>query len=191
MRKSLALLSIGTLLFAWESSSAENLLVENSFADAASPESSPSAAFITEAGQNALTAVELGKLAQKNARSRGISALGSRLARDHSRMNAVLNLISREKGLDAPVELDGEHRAIVDRLSALSGVEFDSAYATLMASDHANAITLFTQAAEGDDPDLAEFAKRTLPSLREHKRLADVYVKVATDNGLEQVTRRP
>ncbi len=181
MRKSLALLSIAIL----------GSLGSTSFADVAPAESRASAVFVAEAGQNALTAMELGKLAQTNARSPGISALGTRLARDHGRMNAVLKLISDEKGFEAPVELDGAHRAVVNRLKALSGVEFDSAYATLMASDHANAITLFTIAAEGDDPDLAEFARRTLPSLREHKRLADVYVKVATDNGLEHVARRP
>jgi predicted outer membrane protein len=181
MRKSLVLLSIAILAS----------LGSPSFADVAPPASIESSVFIAEAGQNALMAVELGKLAQKNARSPGISALGSRLARDHGRMNAVLKVICSEKGFDVPVELDGNHRAVVDRLSALSGVEFDSAYATLMASDHANAITLFTHATEGDDPDLAEFARRTLPSLREHKRLADVYVKVATDNGLEHVASRP
>jgi putative membrane protein len=181
MRKSIVLLSLGALLSLWGLA----------FADVVPRDSVASAAFIVEAGQNALTAVELGKLAQKNASSPGISALGSRLARDHGRMSSLLGLIAREKGFEAPVELDAEHRAVVERLSALSGVEFDSAYTTLMASDHANAITLFMQAAKGDDPDLAEFARRTLPSLREHKRLADVYVKIATDNGLEQVARRP
>jgi putative membrane protein len=181
MRKSIALLSLGTLLS----------LSGTLFADMAPRDAVAAAGFIQEAGQNALTAVELGKLAQKKASSPGINALGSRLARDHGRMSSILGLIARQKGIEAPVELDAEHRAVVERLRVLAGVEFDSAYTTLMASDHANAITLFTQAAKGDDADLAEFARRTLPSLREHKRLADVYVKIATDNGLEQVSRSP
>jgi predicted outer membrane protein len=160
------------------------------FADEAAQEPSPSAVFVQKAALNALTEVELGKLAGTNARASGISALGFRLARDHAKMNAMLALISRDKGIDVPVELDEEHRAIVDRLGAMSGAEFDTAYAALMASDHSRAIMLFSQAAEGDDPLIAEFARRTLPSLREHKRLADVYVVVTSNYRPEAVASR-
>ena len=160
------------------------------FADEAVQESLPSAVFVQKAALNALTEVELGKLAGTNARASGISALGFRLARDHAKMNAVLALISRDKGLEVPVELDDEHRAIVDRLGTMSGAEFDTAYAALMAADHSRAILLFSQAAECDDPVIAEFARRTLPSLREHKRLADVYVAITSNYRAESVANR-
>jgi putative membrane protein len=159
-------------------------------ADEAPRESSPSAVFVQKAALNALTEVELGKLASTNARASGISALGFRLARDHAKMNAVLAMISRDEGLEIPVELDDEHRAVVERLGAMTGAEFDAAYAALMASDHSRAIVLFSQAAEGDDPVIAEFARRTLPSLREHKRLADVYVAITSNYRAESVANR-
>jgi len=160
------------------------------YADDAASESPASSGFVERAGQNALKEVALGKLAEKNARGSGVSALGSRLARDHGRMGAVLALICKDKGIPAPAELDSEHRAVVDRLSQLSGPEFDAAYAKLMASDHTSAIELFTQASQGEDPEFAEFARRTLPSLREHKRLADVYVKVTSDYVVAPVAQR-
>jgi putative membrane protein len=39
--------------------------------------------------------------------------------------------------------------------------------------DHSKAIALFESAAGASDPDLAKFAKKTLPTLKEHKELAE------------------
>jgi putative membrane protein len=132
-----------------------------------------------------MTEVALGKLAEQNARSMGINALGGRLARDHARMNKILALISQDKGVTVPTSLDSEHRAIVDALSAKTGAEFDVAYSRLMVSDHAKAIALFSEAAAGGDPDLAAFAKSALPALREQKRLADSFQKMTAGYRIE------
>jgi putative membrane protein len=42
-----------------------------------------------------------------------------------------------------------------------------------MSLDHAKAVALFSQASNGSDKELAAFAKKTLPVLQEHKKLAD------------------
>jgi putative membrane protein len=136
--------------------------------------------FAAQATQYALTEIELGKLADQKGSKVGITALGARLARDHNRLNTVLQSISRDKGLTTPVGLDERGEAVVQRLSALSGPAFDAGYAKLIASDHANLISLYTQASQSDDPQLSEFASRALPLLREHKRLGEVYVKVTS-----------
>ena len=134
--------------------------------------------FLQKAAQDAMTEVELGKLAERNARSMGVNALGSKLARDHGRINKILLAISQDKGVVLPTSLDSDHRAIVDGLSAMSGAQFDIAYTQLMVSNHADAIALFSQAAGGEDETVAAFAKRALPALREHKRLADSFQKM-------------
>ena len=146
--------------------------------------------FLEKATQNAMTEVALGKLAEKNARSMGVNALGGRLARDHARMNTILGLISQDKGLSIPNALDSDHRAIVESLSSKTGAEFDVAYTKLMVSDHASAITLFSEAAAGEDPDLAAFAKSALPALREQKRLADSFQKMTSNYRLEAAVQR-
>jgi len=146
--------------------------------------------FLEKATQNAMTEVALGKLAEKNARSMGINALGGRLARDHARMSEILELISQDKGLSVPMALDSDHRAIVESLSSKTGAEFDIAYASLMVSDHARAIALFSEAAECEDEDIAAFAKSALPALREQKRLADSFQKMTAGYRLEATAQR-
>jgi putative membrane protein len=154
------------------------------------PSTEGTKAFLEKATQNAMTEVALGRLAEKNARSMGINALGGRLARDHARMNTILGLISQDKGLTVPTALDSEHRAIVEDMSSKTGSEFDVAYTELMVRDHASAIQLFSAAAEGDDPDLAAFAKSALPALREQQRLAVSFQKMTAGYRVETAARR-
>jgi len=62
---------------------------------------------------------------------------------------------------------------MVTMLSAKSGAAFDKAYADHMAKDHSKAVALFESASKSSDPELAAFAQKTLPTLQEHKQLAD------------------
>jgi putative membrane protein len=142
-------------------------------------EPSANASFVERAGQSELAAMTLGKLAQEKADCVGINALGVRLLHDHTRVNRELTRIAGEKGITVPTDLDSNHRQLVETLRAKSGPEFDAAYSQAMAKAHEESITLYTQAASSDDADFANFARKTLPALREHKRLSDVYV-VAT-----------
>jgi putative membrane protein len=146
--------------------------------------------FLQKAMQISLSEVELGKLACQNARSTGINALGSRLARDHARIGTMIEHISKDKGITLPSALDADHRTVVESLTTKKGAEFDVAYTQVMVADHERAIALFTAATESDDPVVAEFARRALPSLREQKRLAVSFQKMTEGYGVEKVAAR-
>ena len=62
---------------------------------------------------------------------------------------------------------------MVKKLGAKSGAAFDADYAKHMTMGHTQAVALFQSAAQSSDPELAHFAKKTLPTLQEHKRMAD------------------
>lgn len=139
-----------------------------------------SAAFLQKALQGSRVEIELGEIAQRNASTTGIYALGTRLARDHRRIGKILELISQDRGVVVPTSLEGEHRAAIDALSAKTGVEFDAAYAARMVAAHEQLIALFDEAVASDDADVAAFARQALPVLREGKRLAEVYREVTS-----------
>jgi putative membrane protein len=147
-------------------------------AGAASGASVDTAQFLQKALQDTMMEVELGELAQRNAGTTGINALGTRLARDHRKIGKILGLISQERGVVVPASLDGDQRSIVAALGLKTGAEFDAAYAERMVASHEKLISLFDEAAAGSDADVAAFAKAALPVLREGKRLAEVYRKV-------------
>jgi putative membrane protein len=81
----------------------------------------------------------------------------------------------------AKSDAHGEHQAKMDKLSKLSGAEFDREYMRCMLEDHDRTIALFRrQADQGKDRDLKAFAAKTLPTLTEHNRMAQ---RIATSVG--------
>ncbi len=61
---------------------------------------------------------------------------------------------------------------------------------TTIVDAHEQSIVLYTAASASEDKEFARFAKLTLPALREHKRLSDVYVKVTAISRWRQRVQR-
>jgi putative membrane protein len=141
---------------------------------AANQGSAPSdQSFVTQAAQDGMTEVQLGKLAQEKSQNSSIQSFGSRMVKDHSQANEDLASIAKTKSLKVPDALDAKHQRMVDEMSKKSGAAFDAAYTRDMASDHTKAVQLFTRESRSQDSDLAGFAKKTLPTLKDHKKMAD------------------
>lgn len=139
---------------------------------AASKSSDPTT-FVTKAAQGGLTEVALGKLAAAQSQDAKIRDFGEHMVKDHTKANDELTNIAKKKGLDVPASLDAEHQAIVQDLKSKSGSDFDTAYSKQMETDHAKTVALFEGATKSSDTDLAAFARKTLPTLKEHKQMAD------------------
>jgi putative membrane protein len=141
-------------------------------ADTAKAAPEPSV-FVKKAAQDGMTEVEAGKVALSKSRDESVRNFAQRMVDDHGKANAELSSIAKAKGIDVPKELDAEHQAMVDALSAKSGAEFDREYSNHMNMDHSKAIALFEAGSKSADADLAGFAKKTLPTLKQHKQLAE------------------
>ena len=129
--------------------------------------------FVKKAALDGMTEVEAGKVALAKSQDPEIRNFAQRMVKDHGKANAELASIARAKGIDVPRKLDAEHEAMVKTLNSASGSEFDREYAEHMNMDHSKAIALFESASNSSDKDLAGFAKKTLPTLKEHKQLAE------------------
>ena len=65
------------------------------------------------------------------------------------------------------------HQAVTNKLSALSGAEFDREYMRQMVSHHSDAVSMFQrQSTRGNDAELKGWAAKTLPTVQEHERMA-------------------
>lgn len=150
-----------------------SLIAALAVAGSASAQTHTRESFVNAAAQDGMTEVELGKLASTKSQSSGVKEFAERMVRDHGQVNAELESLAKSKNIQVPKKLDAEHQSMVDRLGGKSGAEFDTAYAQHMATDHAKAITLFEDATKLGDKEIAAFAQKTLPTLKEHKRMAD------------------
>src|SRR2546429_9944716 len=73
--------------------------------------------FITEAAEDGLAEVELGKIAQQNASSAEVKQFGQRMADDHSKANQELEGIASKLGVTVPKQPGGKHAKMVKELS--------------------------------------------------------------------------
>ena len=127
--------------------------------------------FVMMAAQGGLTEVALGKIAMTKGRDPSVRAFGDRMVKDHGKANAELTTLAKSKGIKVASAMDSQHQMIVDKLNG-QGADFDTAYSAQMMADHDKTIALFEAATKSSDKDLASFANKTLPTLKEHKHMA-------------------
>jgi putative membrane protein len=149
----------------------------NSSTDATAADSSSTATqvsssdkdFVAKAASGGMMEVELGKIAQQNARSQRVKDFGAMMDRDHSKANDELKSVAQSKGIEIPPSMNDHHRSMVEDMKKKNGNEFDKAYIDMMVNDHNNDIDAFkTQSNSGNDGDLKAFAAKTLPVLETH-----------------------
>lgn len=129
--------------------------------------------FARKAAAGGMAEVRLGKLAQEKGSNPAVTEFGKRMENDHSRAGEKLKEIASKIGVSLPTDMDREDQTTYERLSKLSGTDFDKAYAHDMVADHEKDITEFKQEAEaGKTPDIKNFAAETLPTLQDHLRQA-------------------
>jgi putative membrane protein len=125
--------------------------------------------FMTKAAGDGLAEVQLGQLATQKASSSDVKSFGQMMVDDHGKANQELMSLAGQKGVTLPSEPPAPHKATYDRLSKLSGAEFDRAYAAEMVKDHEKAVSMFRQeSTSGRDADAKGWAAKTLPTLETH-----------------------
>jgi putative membrane protein len=140
--------------------------------------------FIKEAAQGGMMEVQLGKAAQDKASNEKVKEFGKRMEQDHSKANDELKKIASDKGVQLSSDLDKKHKSKMDKLTKLSGAEFDRQYMRDMVSDHKDDIKKFqNEADKGKDADLKKFASQTLPTLKEHLQLAESTADAVKSSG--------
>jgi putative membrane protein len=124
--------------------------------------------FIDEAAQGGMAEVKLGQLAAEKASSEDVKKFGQMMVDDHTKANEELKSLAQKKMVDLPTDI-GKHQKTYDKLSKLSGSDFDKAYMDAMVKDHKEDVSEFEkQAARGQDSELKAWAAKTLPTLQMH-----------------------
>jgi putative membrane protein len=129
--------------------------------------------FARGAASGGMAEVSMGKLAQQKGSSDSVKEFGKRMETDHSAAGDKLKDIAGKDGITIPGGMSQKDQATYNKLSKLSGADFDKAYATQMVQDHQKDIAEFQkEASNGSNPDVKNFATETLPTLQEHLRMA-------------------
>jgi putative membrane protein len=102
-----------------------------------------------------------------------VKQFGQKLVTDHSQANDQLQQIAQQENLTLPTQPSATGQSQDQRLTGLTGSAFDSAFVSDEVRDHEQTIALFQHEAQsGHDPALKDFARKSLPMLRQHLQMA-------------------
>lgn len=125
--------------------------------------------FLTEAAAGGVMEAKAGQLAAEKATDPDVKAFGQKMVEDHGKANDELMAFAKGKGVTMPADLETKHQKMIDKLSSLSGADFDKQYVKQMVDDHKDDVKAFKKFAErGDDHALKGWAAKTLPVLEQH-----------------------
>ena len=125
--------------------------------------------FAKDAALGGMTEVQLGKLATQKASRDDIKQFGQKIVDDHTKANDQLKELASKENIPIPDSLDSKHQARIDKLSKLSGENFDKAFVKDQLKDHQAEIRDFSaEAQSGTDANVKTFASNVLPTLQQH-----------------------
>ncbi len=126
-------------------------------------------AFMNDAAPGNMAEIELGKLAVGKAQNADVKAFAQKMIDDHSKAGEDLKQLAAQKKVMLPPDILPVHKQAMDKLSKLSGADFDKEYVKEMVADHEKDVTAFENASKtAGDADVKAFAAKTLPTLKMH-----------------------
>ncbi len=136
--------------------------------------------FVQKAASGGMLEVRLGQLAATKASNPAVRQFGERMVQDHTKANKQLMSTLTAERIRPPMAMLDKHVEMFNHLAKLSGAEFDRAYMKHMVEDHKEDVAMFEKEAKnGKDAKVKAFAEETLPTLKEHLKLAEqTYEKV-------------
>lgn len=130
--------------------------------------------FVEKAASGGMAEVKLGKLAMEKGTSPTVKQFGQKMVEDHGKANDELKAIASRKNMPLPTDTDTEHQKVYDKLEKMSGPAFDKAYMDAMVKDHDEDVKEFKRASanSGTDPELKQWAEKTLSVIEQHDHMA-------------------
>jgi putative membrane protein len=129
--------------------------------------------FVTRASNADLVAAAESRLALGRAIDPKVKAFARRLAQDHAKAQAALQVAAIGSGANVLTTLARDDQKLLAALQDKSGVDFDKAYVADQLAVHSNALTLYADyMLLGDNEKLKDLAIKMIP-------IAEAQLKVA------------
>jgi len=97
-----------------------------------------------------------------------VKSYGQMLVTDQSASNEQAEKVAEQIGIATPTEPSVTQKAMLDKMSRLSGTAFDRAFINEMIADHKMNIARFQNEAKKKNDPAADFANQALPTLKKH-----------------------
>lgn len=130
--------------------------------------------FVKEVATSDMFEIESNKLGEEKGNAQE-KAFAKQMVTDHTKTSTELKSMVTGGKVKAtlPTTLDNSHQSKLDKLKGASGKDFSSDFDSYQVSAHKDAVSLFERYAKGgDNPELKDWAGKTLPTLQHHLQMA-------------------
>jgi putative membrane protein len=125
--------------------------------------------FMMKATQAHLSEIDMARLAMQRSQNSDVKDFANMIQSDHTNALEDLTDLMKDRGVSQPKALTPETKADIERMTALSGPEFDREFVNMMVADHQKGIEMFRdQASIAQNPDVKKYAENLLPTLEMH-----------------------
>lgn len=129
--------------------------------------------YVQKAAEGNRAEIELGQLALRKSEDQQVQQLAGRIIDDHRAANSRLQEIAEVMDIRLGEGLTQRHRQLMQRLSELTGDEFNREYLEAIVQAHRNDLVFYDQHAEdGETRALRRYFSSTMPTLATHLEIA-------------------
>jgi putative membrane protein len=178
MRKFLLVISLALVLVACqvrdESATTDTSATATSPAGAPAQLSASDLQWVQNAARGGMAEVQLSQNVGERGANAEVRQFSQLMIADHNSANAELTHIATGRSTELPADLDPEHKVLDEELAKLRGAALDQKYMEAIVKDHRKAVADFQAGTSSlQDPDVRQFAVKTLPKLQEHLQMAE------------------
>lgn len=129
--------------------------------------------FTMKVTQAHLAEINMARLAQQKSQNKDVKNYAEMIVSDHERALERLTDLMNDKHIPQTRNLAPDVKQDIDRMSRLSGDEFDREFVNMMVADHQKAVELFREQANiAMNPDIKDYVNDMIPKLEKHLQKA-------------------
>jgi putative membrane protein len=132
--------------------------------------------FVKQAAMSDMFEIQSSQLAEQKSDDAPTKSFAQKMVTDHTKTSSEVKAMvsgGKLKGVELPTDMSPSQKSMLDKLKGLNGKDFTKQYHSDQVSAHKDAVSLFERyGTGGDNPDLKDWANKTLPDLQGHLKMA-------------------
>ena len=133
----------------------------------------PDSKFMMMLATGGMNEIGLSQTALSKSSSDEVKQYAQKMVDDHTAAGDELKTLATSKNVTLPTEMDAKHKAMNDKLSAMTGGAFDMDYIKAMVKDHEKTVAMLQkESTGGKDAEAKAFAAKLLPTVQGHLDMA-------------------
>jgi putative membrane protein len=145
---------------------------------ASSAQSFVDQSFLRKTLENSVAQQQMGQLAAEKSPSDDVKQFGQKMAQIHQELSTQIEPVAKQLGVDQPKGPSKKDKQEIEKMQALSGAQFDTAFLSAMLKDQQTDVKGFkSEEQSAQDPTVQRLAKLDEPVLSQHLQILEQLAK--------------